>query len=66
MTLAEFLKELEKDEIWLLQRQHDLEEQPLREELLLAGSRPMQESQPKSATAIELDLSHLPRYEVYH
>jgi putative transposase len=63
--LAQFLLELEKDEAWLLQRQHDLEEQPLREALLLAGP-PVQEGQTRSDAPIELDLSNIPRYEVYH
>src|SRR5579859_342045 len=64
--LAEFLLKLEKDEEWLLQRQHDLEEQPLREALLLAGPRPIQEDQTRSDVPIEVDLSNVPRYEVYH
>lgn len=62
--LAEFLRELEKDERWLLQRQRDLEEQPQREALLLLGSQPVQET--TRAAAIEVDLSNIPQYEVYH
>jgi hypothetical protein len=64
--LAEFLRELEKDEAWLLQRQRDLEEQPQREALLLAGSRPIQETRPADPSSIELDFSNIPHYEVYH
>jgi len=64
--LAEFLRELEKDEAWLLQRQRDLEEQPQREALLLSGSLPIQETRQADPSSIELDFSTIPHYEVYH
>ncbi len=64
--LAEFLRELEKDEAWLLQRQRDLEEQPQREALLMLGSRPVEDIRHPDASPIELDLSQIPHYEVYH
>jgi putative transposase len=65
--LAEFLRELEKDEAWLLQRKLDLEEQPLREALLMSESRPSPViTQADVSTPIELDLSTIPHYEVYH
>jgi putative transposase len=64
--LAEFLRELEKDEAWLLQRQRDLEEQPQREALLLSGERPIQVAPPTDSSSIELDFSTIPQYEVYH
>lgn len=63
--LAEFLRELEKDEAWLLQRQRDLEEQPQREALRISGSQPIQESTRTNPSPIELDLSNIPQYEVY-
>src|ERR1700693_3627115 len=63
--LAEFLRELEKDEAWLLQRQRDLEEQPQRETLLIPGYQSV--SVPSADTSpIEVDLSTIPHYEVYH
>lgn len=62
--LASFLRELEKDERWLLQRQRDLEEQPQREALLGLASQPIQQT--TRAAAIEVDLSNIPQYEVYH
>jgi putative transposase len=64
--LAEFLRELEKDEAWLLQRQRDLEEQPQREALRLTGSLSTQETRPTDPSSIELDFSNIPHYEVYH
>jgi hypothetical protein len=64
--LAEFLHELEKDEAWQLQRLRDLEEQPQREALLLSGSRPVEVLQETETAPIEVDLSTLPTYEVYH
>jgi putative transposase len=64
--LAEFLRELEKEEAWLLQRQHDLEEQPQREALLTPEPRPVQGIRHPDASPIELDLSKIPHYEVYH
>lgn len=64
--LAEFLHELEKDEAWQLQRLRDLEEQPQREALLLSGPG-LAEVMPETETApIEVDLSNVPTYEVYH
>ncbi len=64
--LAEFLRKLEKDEAWLLQRQRDLEEQPQREALLIPGSRLVEVPTRADASPIELDLSNIPHYEVYH
>ncbi|BCL79962.1 hypothetical protein ccbrp13_24270 [Ktedonobacteria bacterium brp13] len=64
--LAEFLRELEQDEAWLLQRQRDLEEQPQREALLLSGSLPIQETRQTDPSSIEVDFSTIPHYEVYH
>ncbi len=64
--LASFLRELEKDEAWLLQRQRDLEEQPQREALLLVGSQNVRETPKAPTPPIELDLSNIPHYEVYH
>jgi putative transposase len=64
--LAEFLRELEKDEAWLLQRKLDLEEQPHREALLVLGSRPGPVITQADVSPIELDLSKIPHYEVYH
>jgi putative transposase len=64
--LAEFLRELEKDETWQLQRLRDLEEQPQREVLLMLGSRPVEAIQEPEQAPIEVDLSTLPTYEVYH
>lgn len=64
--LAEFLHELEKDEMWQLQRVRDLEEQPQREALLLPGNRPVEVLQEAEAAPIEVDLSKIPTYEVYH
>jgi hypothetical protein len=64
--LAEFLRELEKDEAWQLQRLRDLEEQPQREVLLMLGSRPVEAIQEPEQAPIEVDLSTLPTYEVYH
>jgi hypothetical protein len=64
--LAEFLRELEKDEAWLLQRKLDLEEQPQREALLMPGSRPGPVITQADVSPIELDLSNIPHYEVYH
>ena len=63
--LAKFLQELEKDEVWLLQRQRDLEEQPLREALLLPSSGEVERSAQEEPAPIELDLSKIPHYEVY-
>ena len=64
--LAEFLRELEKDEAWLLQRQRDLEEQPQREALLIPGSGLVPVIALADPSPIELDLSKIPHYEVYH
>jgi len=64
--LAEFLRELEKDEAWLLQRQRDLEEQSQREALGLAGPLVAEAPTRNDASPIELDLSNIPHYEVYH
>ncbi len=64
--LAEFLRELEKDEAWLLQRKLDMEEQPQREALLMPGSRPGPVITQADVSPIELDLSNIPHYEVYH
>jgi putative transposase len=64
--LAEFLQELEKDEAWQLQRQRDLEEQPQREALLGLWSRPVEVIQEPEQAPIEVDLSTIPTYEVYH
>ncbi len=64
--LAEFLHELEKDEAWQLQRLRDLEEQPQREALLQLGNRPVEVIQETETAPIEVDLSTLPTYEVYH
>ncbi len=64
--LAEFLRKLEKDEAWLLQRQRDLEEQPQREALLMLGPRPVEVAAQADASPIEVDLSNIPTYEVYH
>ena len=64
--LAEFLRELEKDEAWQLQRLRDLEEQPQRETLLLLGNRPVEGIQEPEQAPIEVDLSTIPTYEVYH
>ena len=64
--LAEFLHELEKDEAWQLQRLRELEEQPQREALLLLGSRAVEAIQEPEPAPIEVDLSTIPTYEVYH
>lgn len=64
--LAEFLRELEKDEAWLLQRQRDLEEQSQRAVLGLLGPLAAEVSARNDASPIELDLSNIPHYEVYH
>jgi putative transposase len=64
--LAEFLHELEKDEAWQLQRLLDLEEQPQREVLLQFGNRPVEVLQETETAPIEVDLSAIPTYEVYH
>lgn len=64
--LAAFLQELEKDEAWQLQRKLDLEEQPQREAILLPGSHQVEDVPLTDASPIELDLSNLPTYEVYH
>lgn len=64
--LAEFLRELEKDEAWQLQRLRDLEEQPQREVLLMIGTRAVEAIQEPEQAPIEVDLSTLPTYEVYH
>jgi len=64
--LAEFLRELEKDEVWQIQRLRDLEEQPQREALLMLGSRLAQTNVQLQKSPIELDLSNIPHYEVYH
>jgi len=64
--LAEFLSELEKDEAWQLQRQRDLEEQPQREALLGPWSQAVVAIQEPEQAPIEVDLSTLPTYEVYH
>ncbi len=64
--LAEFLRELEKDEAWQLQRQRDLEEQPQREVLLMLGTRAVEAIQEPERAPIEVDLSTIPTYEVYH
>ncbi|HEU5381743.1 MAG TPA: Mu transposase C-terminal domain-containing protein [Ktedonobacteraceae bacterium] len=64
--LAEFLHELEKDEAWQLQRVRDLEEQPQREALLLPANRPVEALQETETAPIEVDLSAIPTYEVYH
>ncbi len=64
--LVEFLHELEKDEAWQLQRLRDLEEQPQREALLQLGNRPVEVIQETETAPIEVDLSTLPTYEVYH
>jgi putative transposase len=64
--LAEFLRKLEQDEAWQLQRQRDLEEQPQREALLMPGSRSEEVPTQADASPIELDLSNIPHYEVYH
>ncbi len=66
LRLAEFLQKLEKDEAWLLQRSRDLEEQPQRESLLMPGSRAFEGEASADASPIELDLSQIPHYEVYH
>lgn len=64
--LAQFLREVEQDEAWLLARQHELEEQPLRSALLL--QTPFAVSMPENGTSspIELDLTAIPHYEEYH
>jgi putative transposase len=64
--LAEFLRELEHDEAWQLQRLRDLEEQPQREVLLMLASRPVEAIQEPEQAPIEVDLSSIPTYEVYH
>lgn len=64
--LAEFLHDLEKDEAWQLQRLRDLEEQPQREALLQLGNRPVEVLQETETAPIEVDLSAIPTYEVYH
>jgi hypothetical protein len=60
------LQQLEKDEVWLLQRQRDLEEQPQREALGFSGARAGESVAQADAAPIELDLSNIPHYEVYH
>jgi len=64
--LAEFLHKLEKDEAWQLQRLRDLEEQPQREALLLLGNRPIEVIAEQETAPIEVDLSTIATYEVYH
>ena len=64
--LAEFLHELEKDEAWQIQRLRDLEEQPQREVLLMLGTRAVEAVQEPEQAPIEVDLSTIPTYEVYH
>ncbi len=64
--LAEFLHKLEKDEAWQIQRLRDLEEQPQREALLLLGNRPVEVIPETEIAPIEVDLSSIPTYEVYH
>jgi putative transposase len=64
--LAEFLREMEHVEAWQFQRQRDLEEQPQREALLLAGASEIPALGEPSTPPIEVDLSKIPTYEVYH
>ena len=69
--LAEFLRELEKDETWQLQHQRDMEELPLREDLLFERPNilyqvPNMHLPEKDTAPIEVDLSTIPQYEVYH
>ena len=64
--LAEFLKLLEKDEAWLLQRNRDLEEQLQREAIGPSGTRIVEGTASADSSSIELDLSNIPHYEVYH
>ncbi len=61
--LAQFLRELEHDEIWFLQRQRDLEEQAQREALLLKA--PISTDIRLGIVPIELDLTTIPHYEEY-
>jgi hypothetical protein len=64
--LAEFLREMEHVEAWQIQRQRDLEEQPQREALLLSGLSAVPTLQEADTSPIEVDLSKIPTYEVYH
>jgi len=64
--LAEFLREMEQVEAWQLQRQRDLEEQPQREALLRSGASEIPAFGEPSTPSIEVDLSKIPTYEVYH
>lgn len=63
--LGDFLRELEQDEAWQLQRQRELEEQPQREALLISGSGAVEVTQ-QSPSPIEVNLSTIRTYEVYH
>jgi putative transposase len=61
--LAQFLQQLESDEVLLLQRQRDLEEQAQRSALLLRT--PLEMKTRKEPAQIELDLTRIPQYEEY-
>ncbi len=64
--LAEFLRELEKDEAWQLHHQRELEGLPQREAFLMPQHGSVQTIKEADASPIELDLSNIPQYEVYH
>jgi putative transposase len=61
--LAQFLQQLQSDEMLLLQHQRDLEEQDQRAAILL---RTPLEMKPRDAQPlVELDLTKIPQYEEY-
>lgn len=61
--LAHFLQHLENDEVLLLQRQRDLEEQAQRSALLL--KHPSEMKTRDVPALVELDLTKIPHYEEY-
>lgn len=63
--LAQFLRELEQDEGWLLQHQRELEEQPVRATLLLQAPLAVSGPDRHSSLPVEIDLTAIPHYEEY-